>query len=149
MNTETFVTGPERFIFCLKDHLEEEIKETWYMIAFSSNNANIDVSLRKNAVVEVFRGRKSYEDYKALEKSDTATRFVVNPMATSTTVSRYQEFIKGRNNNAGSDRELYIHGFPGLIEDTNFQIEIIKKPAVQLNLESSQTQTNNRRGSRG
>ncbi len=149
MNTQTFVTGPERFIFCLKDHLEEEIKETWYMIAFSSNNANIDVSLRKNAVVEVFRGRKSYEDYKALEKSDTATRFVVNPMATSTTVSRYQEFIKGRNNNAGSDRELYIHGFPGLIEDTNFQIEIIKKPAVQLNLESSQTQTNNRRGSRG
>lgn len=111
------LTSAKRHIVC-QENLENRIlNESWFFVrlAHYHTDRDVDNSMAKNTVGDIFRGQKAYEQYRLMDLNNDKHRLLVKLDSNDEVTKRYQTYIKRNGKSLKYDERLGI-AFPGLLE---------------------------------
>lgn len=111
---ELLQTSNKRIHYCLKDSVETNVSDNWYFIRASVNGVSIDSSMEQNAIVQVLRGKRSFEQFRKLQVDNDKKLVFINTEK-SNVVKRFKKHFEETNSKIPVKDRLGV-GFPGLIE---------------------------------
>jgi hypothetical protein len=115
-DTRALITSPKRHMVCMKFNREEFLSEMWYFVRLAGKygDSDVDLSLAKNSIGSVIRGRKAYDEFRILDLQNDK-KIVIHPESREEVVRRYKNFMKNKGKEIQYKDRVGI-GYPGLLE---------------------------------
>lgn len=113
---EIHLTSNQRHIICKNFREKRELEDSWYFVrlAHYHQDQDVDNSMAKNTVGTVFRGKKTYDQYR-LVGLDNDEKIIVRTDSDEEIAGRYRKYMD-KNGKSLKYKERLGIGFPGLFE---------------------------------